>query len=45
MTNLPTTMNFIDHGKGGGPEVMALAQTGLPTPAAGGSPIDSQKSN
>jgi NADPH2:quinone reductase len=34
MTNLPTTMNFIDHGKGGGPEVMALAQTSIPVPAA-----------
>ena len=34
MTNLPATMNFIDHGKGGGPEVMALAQTSIPVPAA-----------
>ena len=34
MTNLPATMNFIDHGKGGGPEVMALAQTSIPAFAA-----------
>ncbi|MBM3592884.1 MAG: NAD(P)H-quinone oxidoreductase [Alphaproteobacteria bacterium] len=34
MTNLPATMQFIDHGEGGGPEVMALAETSLPTPAA-----------
>ncbi|MEY4859768.1 MAG: hypothetical protein RLZZ235_1935 [Pseudomonadota bacterium] len=34
MTNLPATMNFIDHGKGGGPEVMAIAQTSIPAPAA-----------
>ena len=31
MTKLPATMNFIDHGKGGGPDVMALAQTALPS--------------
>ena len=34
MTNLPATMNFIEHGKGGGPEVMALAQTSIPAFAA-----------
>ena len=34
MTNLPASMNFIDHGKGGGPEVLVPAQTALPIPAA-----------
>jgi hypothetical protein len=27
-------MSFIDHGKGGGPEVLVPAQTALPIPAA-----------
>ena len=34
MTNLPASMNFIDHGKGGGPEVLVPAQTTPPVPAA-----------
>lgn len=34
MTKLPVSMTFIDHGKGGGPEVMAPAQTAVPSPAA-----------
>jgi NADPH2:quinone reductase len=34
MTNLPASMHFIDHGKGGGPEVLVPAQTALPIPAA-----------
>jgi NADPH2:quinone reductase len=33
MTKLPASMNFIDHGKGGGPEVLVPAQTALPIPA------------
>ena len=34
MTNLPATMNFIDHGKGGGPEVLVPGKTALPITAA-----------
>ena len=34
MSNLPASMHFIDHGKGGGPEVLVPAQTTLPMPAA-----------
>ena len=34
MTKLPASMNFIDHGKGGGPEVLVPAQTALPVLAA-----------
>ncbi len=34
MAQLPDSMTFIDHGKGGGPEVMAPARTALPQPAA-----------
>lgn len=34
MTQLPASMTFIDHGKGGGPEVLVPAQTTPPVPAA-----------
>jgi NADPH2:quinone reductase len=32
MNTLPSTMRHIDHGEGGPPSVMRLAQTGVPTP-------------
>ena len=34
MTQLPASMTFIDHGKGGGPEVLVPGKTTLPIPAA-----------
>ena len=34
MTQLPASMTFIDHGKGGGPEVLVPARTTLPIPAS-----------
>ena len=34
MTQLPASMTFIDHGKGGGPEVLVPGKTALPTLAA-----------
>ena len=33
--SLPTTMKFMDHGAGGGPEVIAVKECPVPTPAAG----------
>ena len=32
---IPHTMNFIDHGTGGGPEVLTLSTCATPTPKAG----------
>jgi len=34
VTQLPASMTFIDHGKGGGPEVLVPGKTTLPIPAA-----------
>jgi len=34
VTQLPASMTFIDHGKGGGPEVLVPGKTALPTLAA-----------
>ncbi|WP_149540345.1 NAD(P)H-quinone oxidoreductase [Siccirubricoccus phaeus] len=34
MPNLPDSMRFIDHGKGGGPEAMVVAAAPLPQPRA-----------
>jgi len=34
VTQLPASMTFIDHGKGGGPEVLVPGKTAPPVPAA-----------
>ena len=33
--SIPTSMNFVDHGQGGEPEVLVSAQCAVPHPAAG----------
>ena len=33
--SIPTSMNFVDHGQGGEPEVLVPAQCAVPHPAAG----------
>ena len=33
--SIPTNMRFIDHGKGGGPDILAPSECAVPSPQPG----------